>query len=100
MSVPAVLDLWLVVGQCPQAALLPSLAAPVVNQLVSGRSHQPGGGYRRRVLTADGHHCGHERLGGQVLGQRHLPASGQEVAVDEREGTVIEVQEGPWSVLG
>ena len=55
----------------------------------------------RRAAThpPDRVHRREERLRGQVLGHRPLPAPGQQVAVDLGQRPVVEVEEGPRGVL-
>jgi hypothetical protein len=63
-------------------ALLPSLATPVVNELVAGNTNQPSNAdiWRRALLESC--HGGKEGLSRQVLGQRDAPTTRQQVAVD------------------
>jgi hypothetical protein len=74
-------------------ALLPSLATPVVNELVAGNTNQPSNAdiWRRALLESC--HGGEERLSRQVLGQRDAPTTRQQVAVDLWQCTVINSDE-------
>src|SRR5215469_303256 len=85
-------------GHGTQRALLPGLPAPMVAQLVPGDADQPPRGQRRGRGGPHRIHRRQERLGGQVLGQRPLPAPGQQVAVDLGKGLVIEVEQACGSL--
>src|SRR5207342_808576 len=76
-----------------QRPLLPGLAAPVVAELVPGHADQPGRADRRPRPGPDRVHRREERFRGEVLGHRPLPAPGQQVAVDLRQGVIVERQQ-------
>jgi hypothetical protein len=76
------------VRQAGQASLLPSVAPPVVHQLVPGHADQPRRRDRRRVGATDRVDGAEQGVGGQVLGDRGSPAAGEQVPVDEGQGAV------------
>ena len=96
---------WVVLGRRPrrcdhlELALLAGGAPPVVDQLVAGDPDQP----RRRDLDdrAPLHRRdrGQERLGREVLGQGHVAAARQQVAVDLGQGPVVQ-REQRGSMVG
>src|SRR5262249_11733286 len=89
-------------GHGAQRAFLPRLAPPVVAQLVPGHADQPRGGQRRGRAAPHGPgrvDRREERLRGEVLGDRPLPAPGQQVAIDLGQRPVIEVEEALHRVL-
>jgi hypothetical protein len=69
------------------------LSPPVVDELVAGDADQPRDAGRRGLRLAHGGDGGEERLGGEVLGERAAPAARQEVAVDLRQGGVVQPEQ-------
>lgn len=63
--------------------------------LVPGDPDQPAGGDRRCGLLAGRGDRREERLRGEVLGDRAVPAAGQQVPVDLGQRGVIDVQQPP-----
>lgn len=79
-------------GEEVEPAFLSGLAAPVVDQLVSGHPDAPRDGHRRRISPAERVDGGQERLCREILGERPLSATGRQVGVDTGRGIVVEGQ--------
>ena len=80
-------------GEQPQAALLPSLAAPVVDQLVPGDADEPRNRQPRNCLSLDGLHGGEEGLGREVFGAGLVADPGAEVAEHLGERAVVDSEQ-------
>lgn len=73
-----------------QAALFPSRAAPVIDELVTSYANQPGDIHFRHVSLFGRPDRRHERLGRQIFRHSCVAAPGQEVAVYLRQGHVVD----------
>jgi len=69
-------------------------APPVVDELVPGDSDEPTSADLGDVAAPAGVHGREEHLGGQVLGDRPLPAPAQQVAVDLGQRLFVQVEQG------
>ena len=98
-DVPLVVGDREVAGNGPQPALLPLDPAPVVDELVAGDPDQPrdaDGGDLSRPYRCDG---GHERLGGELLGEQPAAAAAVEIPMDLGEGVIVERQQRRGRIL-
>jgi hypothetical protein len=90
-DVPVVLDLVGINER--KGALLAFEATPVIDQLVASDPDEPRRGERLDSLSAHLPDRCHERLGGEVLGDRRSAATPQQIPVDRAERVVVERQQ-------
>ena len=90
VGVPGIVDEVGVVGHGAEAAGLPLLATPVVDQLVARDTDEPRRRELRHLPVPHRGDRGDERLRGQVLGDGGAPAAGEQVSEHLGEGVVVE----------